>query len=100
MMDFGATGPRMKETDADRETRDRVFETTAQELLGIIERVEAFEVERVQAQDQIKVVFADAKARGYDTKALKVILAERKTDKDKLAELRAILDVYRDALGM
>lgn len=93
-------GPRMRETAEDREERDRIMDATAQELLQFIERVEAYEVERTEAQDQIKAALAEAKSRGFDTKALRVILAERKADKDKLAELHAVLDVYRAALGM
>ena len=43
---------------------------------------------------------AEAKGRGYDTKALRQIIRERRRDKDDLAEERAVLDLYREALGM
>jgi uncharacterized protein (UPF0335 family) len=43
---------------------------------------------------------SEAKARGYDTKVLKKIVAMRKRDKNDLAEEEAILDIYKAALGM
>ncbi len=43
---------------------------------------------------------AEAKARGYDVKVMRVVIARRKRDRDDLAEEEAILDMYQEALGM
>ena len=43
---------------------------------------------------------AEAKGRGYDTKAIKKLIALRKRDKDDIAEEEAVLEMYKAALGM
>ena len=48
----------------------------------------------------MKEVKAEAKARGYDVKVVMKIIAERKRDKDDLSEEEAVLQMYREALGM
>lgn len=91
---------RMKETDADRAVRDNAYAVTADELRSFIERAEQLEREKKDIADQVKEVFALAKARGYDTKVLRKIIALRKRKPDDVAEEEAILDMYKAALGM
>lgn len=43
---------------------------------------------------------AEAKARGYDTRVMRKLIALRKRDQDDIAEEEAILDMYKQALGM
>ncbi len=43
---------------------------------------------------------AEAKSRGYDTKVLRKVVALRKRDADDIAEEEAVLDMYKEALGM
>ena len=43
---------------------------------------------------------AEAKARGYDTKVMRKVIALRKRDKDDIAEEEAVLEMYKAALGM
>ncbi|CAN0568971.1 unnamed protein product, partial [Ectocarpus sp. 12 AP-2014] len=50
--------------------------------------------------DDIKQVFDEAKANGFDTKIMKQVLKLKKLDKDSLAEQEAILDLYRAALDI
>jgi uncharacterized protein (UPF0335 family) len=64
-----------------------------------VERIERLEEERKAVADQIKDVYAEAKAMGYDTKALRKVISLRKKDRDKRAEEDAILEVYLHALG-
>jgi len=90
----------MKETDADRDVRDKAYRVTASELRQFIERFEKLAEEKAEIGDQQKLVMAEAKARGYDTKAIRKIIAERKRDKDDLAEEQAVMELYREALGM
>jgi uncharacterized protein (UPF0335 family) len=76
------------------------YAVTASELRQFIERYEQLEAEKKDVADQQKEVMAEAKGRGYDTKALRKIVALRKLKPDDLAEQEAVLDVYKQALGM
>ncbi|WP_276946677.1 DUF2312 domain-containing protein [Haematobacter massiliensis] len=90
----------MKETDADRAVKDTAYAVTAEELRGFIERYEKLAAERADLADDQKLVMAEAKSRGYDTKVIRKIIAIRKRDADDVAEENATLDVYLSALGM
>lgn len=81
---------------------DTPSETTvaAAELRQLIERVERLEEEKATIQNDIKEVMAEAKGRGYDTKALRAILRLRKKDPNERQEEEAVLDLYKNALGM
>ena len=92
--------PRLKETDGDREVRDAVYRVTADELRQFIERFERLEAEKRDIADQQKEVIAEAKARGYDTKVMRKVIALRKREPDDIAEEQAVLDMYCEALGM
>lgn len=76
------------------------YRVTADELRQFIERFERFEVEKKDIADQQKEVMAEAKGRGYDTKIMRKIVALRKRDQSDLAEEEAVLDMYKEALGM
>ena len=76
------------------------YTVTADELRQFIERVEQLLAEQKDLAKQIKEVMAEAKGRGYDTKALRKIIARRKKKPDQLAEEEAVEEVYKAALGM
>ena len=65
-----------------------------------IERFERLEAEKKDIAEQQKEVMAEAKARGYDTKVMRKVIALRKRDKDDIAEEEAVLEMYKAALGM
>ena len=73
---------------------------TADELRLLIERAERLEEEKKGISDDIKDVFAEAKARGYDPVTIKKIMQIRKKKREEYQEEEAILDVYLKALGM
>ena len=98
-MAFGPSIP-MKEAPEDVEVRDRTFRIARDELRSFVERYERLDAEKQDIADQQKVVMAEAKARGYDTKALRKVISLRKKDPQELAEEEAILQVYREALGV
>ena len=79
---------------------DDSYTVTAAELRQFIEQIEQLESEKKDISAQIGAIYSAAKARGYDQKALKVIVKMRAADKDELAEQEAILDIYKSALGM
>lgn len=75
------------------------YRITGDELRQFIERVEQLESEKKDIADQIGEVFAEMKTRGFDVKAVRTILKERRQNPDDVAEQEAILDIYRAALG-
>jgi uncharacterized protein (UPF0335 family) len=83
--------------DTDRPDSYRV---TADELRQFIERFERLEAEKKDIADQQKEVMAEAKFRGYDTKVLRKVIALRKRNPDDIAEEEAVLEMYREALGL
>ena len=72
----------------------------AAELRQFIERFERLEAEKKDIADAQKEVMAEAKSRGFDTKVMRKIIALRKRDKDDIAEEEAVLELYKEALGM
>ena len=79
---------------------DASYRVTADELRQFIERIERLDVEKKDIADQQKEVMAEAKARGYDTKVIRKVIALRKREPDDIAEEEAVLDMYKQALGM
>lgn len=76
------------------------YGVAAGELRQFVERYERLEEEKKDIAEQQKEVMAEAKARGYDTKVLRKVVALRKRDKDEIAEEEAVLEMYKAALGM
>ncbi|MDG1737286.1 MAG: DUF2312 domain-containing protein [Paracoccaceae bacterium] len=76
------------------------YRVTADELRQFIERYERLEMEKKDIADQQKEVMAEAKGRGYDTKVMRKIVALRKRDDNDIAEEEAVLEMYKEALGM
>lgn len=70
------------------------------QLKSIIERIERLEEEKAGIAADIRDIYAEAKANGFDTKALRQIVKERKMDAAERQEREALLDVYRASLGM
>ncbi|MEL6959187.1 MAG: DUF2312 domain-containing protein [Pseudomonadota bacterium] len=84
-------------TDTSTDTSYRV---TADELRQFIERIERLDAEKRDIADQQKEVMAEAKGRGYDTKVMRKLIALRKRDAGDIAEEEAVLEMYKEALGM
>lgn len=66
----------------------------------LIERIERLEEEKKGIADDIKDVYFEAKAIGYDARAMRQILRIRKMNPDVYREEQAILEVYLAALGI
>lgn len=84
----------------DQDNEVSSYKVAAGELRQFVERIERLEMEKKDIADQIKEVFAESKARGYDQKALRSLIALRKKDSDEVAEQEAVLQMYKEALGM
>ena len=75
------------------------YRVTADELRQFVEREERLSAERQDLTEQSKELFAEAKARGYDAKILRKVIALRKRQPDDIAEEEAMLQMYMQALG-
>lgn len=69
-------------------------------LKAFVERIERLEEEKKALADDIKDVYGEAKATGFDVKALRAIIRLRKQDVDERKEHESILETYMHALGM
>ena len=71
----------------------------ADELRLLVERIERLEEEKKGIADDVRDVYAEAKARGYDTKTLRAIVRLRRMETHQRQEMDALLETYRAALG-
>lgn len=72
----------------------------ADELRLLIERIERLEEEKKGTADDIRDVYAEAKARGYDPKTMRTIIRLRKMENHVRQEAEAMVETYMQALGM
>ena len=73
---------------------------SAEQLKLFIERIETLEEEKRGIADDIKGVFQEAKANGYDVKTMRTIVRLRRMDTNARAEQEALLETYMSALGL
>lgn len=71
-----------------------------QQLRQLVEQLERLEEEKKAIADDIRDKFAEAKALGFDVKALRQVLRLRKKSMADRQEEEAILETYLHALGM
>ena len=84
-------------------TEDEPVSTTsvaAGQLKAVIERIERLEEEKKEVAEQIKEVYAEAKANGFDTKTLRKVVSLRRKSTEERQEEETLLDLYMSALGM
>ena len=74
--------------------------SSEEQLRLLIERVERLEEEKKGVAEDIKDVYSEAKAFGFDAAIMRQIVRLRKMSKDDRAEMEAILETYKKALGM
>lgn len=72
-------------------------ESARDKLRSTVQRIENLEAEKKEVADQIKDVYAEAKAIGYDTKALRQLIRLRKIDRQQREEEEQILATYMAA---
>ena len=72
----------------------------ADRLRSIVDRIERLEEERKAIGSDIRDIYAEAKSAGFDVKVLRQLIALRGQESAEVEEQEALLDIYRDALGM
>ena len=70
------------------------------QLRSYIERIERLEEEKKTISDDIKEVYAELKGSGFDSKAVRTIVRLRKKEDHERQEEEAMIQLYKDALGM
>ena len=70
------------------------------QLRSFIERIERLEEEKKTISDDIKEVYAELKGSGFDSKAVRTIIRLRKKEDHERQEEEAMIQLYKDALGM
>lgn len=89
---IGHNSERVSEAGINGVTRDQ--------LKAYIKRIERLEEEKAAIASDIKNVYAEAKAMGFDTKTIRTLIRMRKQDEDERSEQEALLATYMLALGM
>lgn len=79
---------------------ESVDKATAARLKSIIERVERLEEEKSALAEDVKEVYGEAKATGFDPKIIRKIVRLRKIELDKRREEEMLLETYKAAIGM
>jgi uncharacterized protein (UPF0335 family) len=72
----------------------------ADQLRLFIERIERLEDERKNIGDDVKDVYTEAKANGYEVKTMRAIVRLRRVEKNARQEADALLETYKAALGL
>lgn len=86
--------------DSDEAVERAMSSATDDRLRLLIERVERLEGEKKGLADDIRDVYSEGKAVGYDAKIMRKIVALRKMKPDDRSEMETLLEVYKAALGL
>ena len=85
---------------ADDITDETSQTVAAGQLRAFIERIERLEEEKRTIADGIREVYAEMKGAGFDTRAVRTIVSLRKKDQAERQEEEAMIDLYKNVLGM
>ena len=84
---------------AGEETQD-VGGVAGQRLKAFLERIERLEEEKTALSEDIKEVYGEAKATGFDVKTMRRIIKLRKMDAEKRREEEELEELYKAAIGL
>ena len=90
----------MVELIEETKPENKAYRVTSSELKSFVERFETLENQKIEIQGLQKDIMAEANSRGYDTRILRKLIAIRKKDPHVVSEENAVLELYKDALGM
>ena len=82
------------------EVGDNSGSIAADALRNFIERIERLSEEKDAIATDIKDVYGEAKSQGFETKIIRLLVAERKKNRQEREEQEQLLELYRAALGM
>ncbi len=67
------------------------------QIKSIIERVQRLQEEKRTIEDDIREVYAEARANGFDVKVLRAVVKHLAKDQSEVEEFDAIFDLYLQA---
>ncbi len=80
------------------EMGDNAHKAAADQIRAYIERFERLEAEKQDVMQGQKEILSEAKSNGFNTKALRKVIADRKRNEDDVAEEQAFVEMYKSAL--
>lgn len=83
---------------SEAERQETMGDVTREKLRQFIARIERLEAEKAELTTDIREVYSELKAFGFDTKVMRKIISLRKQDASERAEMEALLDLYMGAL--
>ena len=83
-------------TDTDR--ADQMGQATQEKLKQFIARIERLEADKAEIATDIREVYAEVKAFGFDSKVMRKVIALRKIEAAEREEQEAMVDLYMDAV--
>lgn len=86
--------------DKDFDEPHEVGGVAGKRLQAFIERIERLEEEKRALAEDIKDVYAELKAVGFDAKTTRAIITLRRKDTEKRREEEELLELYKSAIGM
>jgi uncharacterized protein (UPF0335 family) len=89
----------MAEARAHEGDVDVIGAAAREKLKSFVDRIERLEEEKASLAADLKEVYGEAKALGFDTKVLRKVISLRKMDRNDRAEQEALLDLYLGAIG-
>ena len=84
--------------DANEFSNGKGHNSTSERLRSFIARIERMEEEKSELAQDIKEIYSEAKAVGFDTKIMKIIIKRRKIDADKRSETDSLVETYEAAI--
>lgn len=79
---------------------DTTYRVTADELRQFVEQLEKLDAEKKDLTEHRADILKEAVARGYNKKVIANLIALRKREADEIAEEEAVMEMYKEALGM
>lgn len=90
----------MTKSNAQKKDTAETGEVSGTRLRAFIERVERLEEEKKATAEDIRDVYSEAKATGFEPKIMRKIVSLRKSNLEKRREEQELLDLYMSAIGM
>lgn len=95
-----ANNPQLSMAGDNSDDTSDVGGVSGKRLKSFLDRVERLEEEKKGLADDIKMVYAEAKGVGFDTKTMRKILKLRKMEVEKRREEEELLELYKAAIGL
>ena len=87
--------------DPEFEAHNRLAnDVAARELKEMIAQIESAQAAKADASKDESDIYTVAKSKGYNVRALKKLIKERKTDADRLRDDTEALEMYKSLVGM